>query len=115
MVEIIKKRTLSVLGPAGTDADAQAWAVLAAMEGVRHIKHVGPGKLAVEYDLTTISRRAIELKLRAHGLSLPDGLLPRWKRSWVDFMESNEYSNMTAKPSPCCSNPKGIVQTDKKH
>lgn len=77
--------------------------------GVKEAKFTGAGKLCIQYDLTKLRFGQIEENIRVSGYVLADGLPARWKRSWIDFTEENEYYNMMSRPTPCCSNPKGII------
>ena len=109
MLEIIKTRTLAVEGLRTVKDETLLRKVLAAVAGIMAVEWVGKGKLHIQYDLYRVNRRQIETEIRSHGFKPPDGLLARWRREFIDFTEENEYSNMTEKPRPCCSNPEGIV------
>lgn len=109
MPEILKKRTVLVHESTNTKGVTHLRDVVATFPGVKEVELVGPGKLRLQYDLAKLRFAQIEDNINALGFTLSDGLLARWRRSWIAFMEENEYNNMMAKPAPCCSNPKGIT------
>jgi hypothetical protein len=83
--------------------------LLRSLNGVGRVEPESAGRLRLHYDLAKTRMRRIENHLWAAGYTLSNGLLKRWKRGWTEFMESNEFDNLSASSGPCCSNPKGIV------
>ncbi|MCF6283643.1 MAG: hypothetical protein L3K26_00405 [Candidatus Hydrogenedentes bacterium] len=114
MVEILKKRTVTVRETTESKGETRLRDILAAVPGVKEVELLGTRELCIQYDLAKLRFRQIEENIRALGFELPNGFLSRWKRSWIDFTEENEYNNMMAKPAPCCSNPKGITSASRR-
>ncbi len=114
MVEMIKKRTLSIRNVRKTEGENNLCEVLEGIPGAIEAKFTGPERLRIQYDLTKLRFGQIEENIRVSGFELADGFLARWKRSWIYFTEENEYNNMMAGPTPCCSNPKGIISASRR-
>lgn len=94
----------------------QAVEILSALEGVREAKVDASGKwIQVGYDVEKIQYPALVEALETENLLKRPGLWEKLKRGWYADQDAVMRDNARAKPSPCCSNPTGIMaQTGKK-
>jgi len=113
MGEIIKRRTLRLSEDSSERREASIGDQLSAMDGVKTVS-LDKGVVRLEYDLRKVRLLDIELAIAQSGYTLANTLLARFKRAIVRTLEQNEYDNLIQQPSPCCSNPRGIVEANQK-
>jgi copper chaperone CopZ len=113
MDEIIKRRTLRLSENSSERGGTNIGDQLSAMDGVKSVS-LDRGVVSLEYDLRKVQLSDIEDAITRAGHSLVNTLSARLKRAVVRTLEKNEFDNMTQPPSPCCSNPRGIVDATKK-
>lgn len=110
-MEVIKKRTLSVTNMTCHGCGEKIIEELSKLNGIREVYPDSRiGKVTVVYDLLQIDLKDIEIKLNDLGYTVQNNFINRLKNNFLHFLEENEKSNLTAKPLPCCSNPKDILE-----
>lgn len=114
-MDAIRKRRTIKLSPKHLTAGEQSsiFQRLSEKRGVDSVT-VQDGVVHVEYDLQTVRLQDVEDLIAREGCDLSSSILDRAKRAVVHTLEQNEYDNLTQQPSPCCSNPRGIVEAKKK-
>jgi len=113
MDEIIKRRTLRFSENSSERRKTNISDHLSAIDGVKTVSE-DKGVVRLEYDLRKVQLSDIEGAIEQSGFTLANTLLARLKRVAVRTMEQNELDNMTQRLSPCCSNPREIVEATKK-
>jgi copper chaperone CopZ len=113
MDEIVKRRTLRLSKNSSECGETNIGDQLSAMDGVKSVT-LDRGVVSLEYDLRKVQLSDIEDAIEQSGFTLANTLLARLKRVAVRTMEQNELDNITQRLSPCCSNPREIVEATKK-
>lgn len=112
--EIIKKRKINVEGMTCEGCEKKIDEALSKINGIKQVKADKAGKVYLEYDLMKIKLKGIEEQIIKLGYKLPNKFLDRTKRGFIHDTEQNEYDNMNAPDTPCCSNPKEILSKNEK-
>ena len=88
---------------------------LAGLPGVLEAD-IDPAKtqLRVSYDVTRLQFPALVRALKSVKLLRNPGWWDRFRFSWYGYMDINNRDNITAKSSPCCSNPEEITRPSRK-
>lgn len=67
------------------------------------------GKIDVTYDVRELTYKDLFEALRREHLTGDPGWWERVRMFWFGYLDSNIRENLSAKPSPCCSNPTSIT------
>jgi hypothetical protein len=98
-----------------TGSIQQAVDILAALPGMISAKADTSGKrIQVCYDVTNLQFPNLIQALEAKDIVKEPGWWDRFRFSSYRFQDINIRDNAQAKPGPCCSNPKKIVEQSRK-
>ena len=97
---------------------ADAEVVVSALEGLPGVHEViadtGRRHVQVLYDVTGSDYDTLREVLAGIGFPAANGWWERLKGNWYQYLDSNGRDNAHAPEPPCCSNPKGIVNQNKR-
>lgn len=102
--EVLKRRTMRLAEPLGSEVIDLLIPYLMAMMGVKAVVVEGD-KVDISYDLLQVTEMQIEKALVNIGLQLGNGWVERFRRSWVRNTEEIEQDNLAAAAAPCCNKP----------
>ncbi|MDP6156542.1 MAG: heavy-metal-associated domain-containing protein [Candidatus Thermoplasmatota archaeon] len=105
MKEIIKKRTLKVVGMTCEGCVSRINETLSKIDGVKKVRIKKMGCVYVEYDLMKVSIKGIEPRLFEMGYGISKNIWQKIKTGWIHYSEDTEYENMNLPAPPCCSKP----------
>lgn len=68
-------------------------------------------RLTIVYDVTQLDYDQVLDTLKETGFPSEDGPWERFKARWFQYLDTNGRENANAPEAPCCSSPKGLMQT----
>ena len=105
-MEAIKHRVIHVEGMTCEGCERSVIERLLSKDGIRSVEADSQtGRVEVCYDLLKINLKTIESEIIDLGYRPNVSFLGKIRSGWAHFTEENEHGNLTAKSSPCCSNP----------
>lgn len=108
MKEIIKKRTIKVVGMTCEGCAERIKEALSEIDGVKDVRIKKMGVVQVIYDLMKVPIKIIENEIVKLGYDLPESFWQKALRGWLHYAEETEYKNMKLPERPCCSKPPGV-------
>lgn len=85
-----------------------------ALEGLIDWRPLPGARVAVTYDVRSITLEEIVTALRDQDIVVSDDRRSRWVIAWHSYLDRNARANLGNPGSPCCSNPTQIYASRKR-